>query len=116
MKTLFLLCTLILSTLSFGQTNFLQKYAGSYYATASYADYELVELMADGTCKWTYTWDKKGKSQQQEKLGKWTATEGYIRISLANGIWTIVEVYVMKNFEFVNRDNSNRFLTTIKRI
>jgi hypothetical protein len=116
MKTLLLLCALILSILSSGQTNFLQKYAGSYYATASYADYKFVDLKADGTCRWTYTWDNKGKSQSQEKFGKWTATAGYIRISLDNGIGTIVEIYVMKNQEFVNRDDSNRFLTKIERI
>lgn len=116
MKTLLLLWAFALFTLSSRQVNFLQKYAGSYYATASYADYEFVELKADGTCKWTYTWESKGKSQRQKKLGKWTATEGSIRISLDNGIGTIVEIYVIKNQEFVNKDDPNRFLTMIKRI
>jgi len=116
MKTLLLLCVIILPTLSFGQTTFLQKYAGTYYGTAYYADFELVELKSDGTCRWIYIWESKGKSHRQEKFGIWTATGGYIRISLNNGIGAIVEQYFMKNQEFVNKDDSNRFLKTAARL
>jgi hypothetical protein len=109
MRTFLLIVGISLSSTSVGQvTNFIKKYSGAYNigrdAIEAYA------LKADGTCIWIYGWTSNGKLQTQKKYGKWTAREGYIRISINGNTGTIVEEYALKNGKFVNKEDSSRYL------
>ena len=108
MKIIILAFGIVLSIQSFAQVNYVKKYAGTY--TIGQDTGETYALKEDGTCTWIYGWMSSDKLRTQKKHGKWTAREGYIRISVSGNTGIIVEEYVLKNNQFVNNEDSNRYL------
>ena len=105
MKLLFLVVILFIVI---PQTNYLKKYAGTY-AIAPDDGVEIFKLYESGNASWFYRFGR-GTSQVQTKSGKWSASIGYIKVSIQGNSGVIDEVFRLKNGKFVSDDDSNRYL------
>lgn len=104
-------------TLVYGQSQYLQKYAGAYYILvtgySSKGESEAYTLKADGSAVCYGYKDQTGKVQTQQKYGTWIAKSEEITVTIRGNTGNISETYRYRNGRFVNTEERSMYLKKI---